>query len=46
MKLAALAVDWSVVVWVLEFLVGRTQRVRVGGQIYKEVEVTSGVPHD
>ena len=29
---------------VREFLVGRTQRVRVGGQVSKEVKVTSGVP--
>ena len=34
----------SRVVWVREFLVGRTQRVRVGGQLSKEVKVTSGVP--
>ena len=33
-----------VVVWVRDFLVGRTQRVRVGGQLSKEVKVTSGVP--
>jgi len=37
-------VDSRVVVWVREFLVGRTQRVRVGGQLSKEVKVTSGVP--
>ena len=30
-KLAASGVDSGVVVWVREFLVGRTQRVRVGG---------------
>ena len=36
--------DSRVVVWVREFLVGRTQRVRVRGQLSKEVEVTSGVP--
>ena len=30
-KLAASGVDLRVVVWVREFLVGRTQRVRVGG---------------
>ena len=29
---------------VRKFLVGRTKRVRVGGQVSKEVEVTSGVP--
>jgi len=37
-------VDSRVVVWVREFLVGRTQRVRVRRQLSKEVEVTSGVP--
>jgi len=44
MKLAALGVDSRVVVWVREFPVGHTQRVRVGGQLSKEVKVTSGVP--
>ena len=33
-----------VVFWVREFLVGRTQRVRVGRKLSKEVKVTSGVP--
>ena len=42
-KLAASGVDPRVVVWVREFLVGRTQRVRVGGQLSKKVKVTSGV---
>jgi len=37
-------VDLNVVVWVREFLVGRTQRVRVGGKLSKEVKVTSGAP--
>ena len=32
------------VVWIREFLLGRTQRVRVGGQLTAEVRVTSGVP--
>ena len=36
--------DLNVVVWVREFLVGRTQRVRVGGKLSKEVKVTSGAP--
>jgi len=36
-KLAALGVDSRVVVWVREFLVGRIQRVRVRGQLSKEV---------
>ena len=31
MKLAGSGVDSGVVAWVREFLVGRTQRVRVGG---------------
>jgi len=33
-----------VVVWVKEFLLGRSQRVRVDGQLSEEVRVTSGVP--
>ena len=36
--------DSRVVVWKREFLLGRTQRVRVGGQLSAEVRVTSGVP--
>ena len=44
MKLAASGMVSRVVVWVREFLVGHTQRVRVGGQLSKEVKVTSGVP--
>ena len=36
--------DSRVVIWVREFLVGCTQRVRVGGQLSKEVKVISGVP--
>jgi hypothetical protein len=43
-KLAVLGMDFRVVVWVKELLVSRTQRVRVGGQLSKEVKVTSGVP--
>jgi len=39
-KLAVSGVDSRVVVCVREFLVGRTQRVRVGGQLPKEVKVT------
>ena len=39
MKLAASCVDSRVIVWVREFLVGRTQRVRVGGQLSEEVIV-------
>jgi hypothetical protein len=37
-------VDIRVVVWIREFLIGRTQRVRVGGKLSDEVRVTSGVP--
>jgi hypothetical protein len=32
------------VLWVKEFLLGRSQRVRVDGQLSEEVRVTSGVP--
>ena len=42
-KFAASGVDSRVVVWVKEFLVGSTQRIRVGGQLSKEVKVTSGM---
>jgi len=43
-KIANSGVDSRVVVWIREFLLGRTQRVRVGGQLSEEVRVTSGVP--
>jgi len=43
-ELATSGVDSRVVVWVSKYLVGRKQRVRVGGQLSKEVKVTSGVP--
>jgi len=43
-KIANSGVDSKVVVWIREFLLGRTQRVRVGGQLSEEVRVTSGVP--
>jgi len=43
MKLASSGVDSRVVCWVREFLVGFTQRDRVGGKLSKEVTVTSGV---
>jgi len=42
-KPATLGVDSRVVVWVREFLVGHTQKIRVRGQLSKEVSVTSGV---
>ena len=40
-KLAAL--DSRVIVWLREFLLGRSQRVRVGGKLSKKVRITSGV---
>lgn len=43
-KIAATGVDFRVVVWIKEFLLGRTQRVRVEGLLSEEVRVTSGVP--
>jgi len=43
-KIANSGVDSRVEVWIREFLLGRTQRVRVGGQLSAEVRVTSGVP--
>ena len=36
--------DSMVVVWIREFLLGRRQRVSVGGQLSAEVRVTSVVP--
>jgi hypothetical protein len=42
-QLAASCVDSRVAVWFREFLVGCTQRVRVGGQLSEEVKVTTGV---
>jgi hypothetical protein len=44
MKIANSGVDPTVVVWIREFLLGRTQRVSVGGHLSEEVRVTSGVP--
>jgi len=43
-KIANSGVDARVVVWIREFLLGRTQRVRVGGHLSEEIRVTSGVP--
>jgi hypothetical protein len=37
-KIIASGVDSRVVAWVRQFLLGRTQRVRVGGQMSEEVE--------
>jgi len=42
-KIAATGVDLRVVAWVKEFLLGRSQRFRVDGQLSGEVRVTSGV---
>jgi hypothetical protein len=33
-----------VVVWIREFILGRTQTVGVGGHLSEKVRVTSGVP--
>jgi hypothetical protein len=44
MKIAETGVDLRVVVWVKEYLLGRSQRVRVDGQQSEEVTVTSGLP--
>jgi len=43
-KIANSDVDSKVVVWIREFLLGRTQRVRVGWQLSEEVSVASGMP--
>jgi ketopantoate hydroxymethyltransferase len=43
-KIANSGVDVRVVVWIREFLSGRTQRVSVEGHLSEEVRVTSGVP--
>jgi hypothetical protein len=43
-QLTATGVDSRLVVWVGKFLVGRTQRVRIGGQLSKEVKVSSSMP--
>jgi hypothetical protein len=43
-KIAKPGVDSTVIVWIREFLLGCTQRVRVGGKLSEEVSVTSHVP--
>jgi hypothetical protein len=43
-KIVASLVDPMVVVWIREFLLGRTQRVRVGGKLSEEVRVKPGIP--
>ena len=42
-KIVDTGVDPRVVAWIKEFLLGRSQRVRVGGKLSSEVRVTSGV---
>src|SRR5215831_5727945 len=43
-KIANSGVENRVVEWIKQFLTGRTQRVRVGGELSDEVRVTSRVP--
>jgi hypothetical protein len=43
-NIAASGMDSRVVIWTREFLLGRTQRVRVGGHLSEEVRIRSGVP--
>jgi hypothetical protein len=42
-KIANSGVDSRAVVWIREFLLGRTQRVSVGGHLSEEFRVMSGV---
>jgi len=42
-NIAATGVDLRVVVWVKKFLLGRSQRVRVDGQLSEVVGINSGV---
>jgi len=44
MQIEETGVDLRVVVWVKEFFLGCSQRIRVDGQLYEEVRVNSGVP--
>jgi hypothetical protein len=37
-------VDLRVIVWIKEFLLGHSQRVKVDGHLSDEVRMTSGVP--
>jgi hypothetical protein len=43
-KIAETGVEFRVVVWIQEFLSGRSQRVRVDGHLSEEVRVTLGMP--
>jgi len=42
--IAASGMDSRMVVWIREFLIDRSQRVRVGRHYSEEVRVMSGVP--
>jgi len=42
-KIAATGMDLRVVVWPNKLFLGRSQRVRVDGQLSEEVRLTSGV---
>jgi hypothetical protein len=43
-KITVSGVDSRVSVWIRKFLLGRSQKVRVGGKLSEEGRVTSGVP--
>jgi hypothetical protein len=43
-KIATSGVDSGVVAWISEFFLGRTQRVKLAGQLSEEVRVMSAVP--
>ena len=43
LKIAKSLFDTRVVVWLREFLLGRTQSSRVGGELSEETRVTSGL---
>ena len=43
-KIANSGIDPRIVVWIKEFLIGRSQKVRIEGELSDEVRVTSGVP--
>jgi len=43
-KIAISGADSRVIAWVREFLLGRSQRVKVGEEVWEKVRVTSGVP--
>jgi hypothetical protein len=43
-KVVASGTELRVVVWIREFLLGRTQTVRIGRQLSEEVRLIAGVP--